>query len=927
MEETKILLGKNKHKLSTNEDNFVGVELSSYNKVLPYLEDTHYIDAYQQYYKEKGESDKYRFVFTITPFCTNVLFNVITEPVYKEGSDECFLLLYGGSEEETVIMPEAPSSRNKMWPFHWYKSSVYFSAMAFNTLIAIRDTAFSNPEASSQNTPIVYHCGIDIFNNHLLRRTGYSVVRDANNNGSVGAVSRRGVWFNTIGDVLRNKDGFNIKETVIIPIVPTGATTNSNSSNGRGRVFPENTKLAKVEITKHLYQHDNILSYMDAVDKGLVENNGWYGFLNAVALSGADVHLNYSGRKISINKCMSNNKAWEQYDMYPDRSLFSFVPKINKYRDRIEQNWNYCLTYPSRSITDNEIVEGDGINGLYCKIITELEHFFELETEDGITKKILHEDATVTFKSVVNHNLKAGDYVTFSFKWQNGEIHKTDSPVKIMKTGNEENEDKKHYFSVKLSSILNEVLNETPDGALNFANIGSIRFRKCENNNEAKYYIRVFKKFNGNYTNSLNKLAFSQSVYGDQTAQIVFTEDFKTFGLKDNLGRTLSEVYLTIVKANKGYQEWYGEDNTVTVRGEEIEFSHCFGDIKSGFDMPNDEDEDFKRYNVRRIHGIPAEACDSITPSPEWLESGITIENDEFIGDIVEFFPYALKETVIEPVYHRFNTAQRETTNTNFSKFYFDEIKYDDYDMNTGATDDNPSGFTIQTTTYNEKVGLSRVNLVPEGYYYKPHYRVDIRQYEKEVQWGSHISVEYKSVRNSGGVSEIKISKNYYFEAADEDNNRPGTWVHAYKILNGEVIAADGVCVSAETVNGAFAISIRFDEPVNLNENEWALFKHNTEMPEEAYTLPDGSGRYLWRNFDTEGETFSTEDSDEIFTNGAHYFHKNIRFYLKRQDPDGSYGIGQEPSQLLSLISVDTPDDEKEISSAKYMKEGEGTIC
>ena len=43
-------------------------------------------------------------------------------------------------------------------------------------------------------------------------------------------------------------------------------------------------------------------------------------------------------------------------DLYPDRSLFSFIPKENKSRNRLENNWDYCLTYPFENYTGNTLV-------------------------------------------------------------------------------------------------------------------------------------------------------------------------------------------------------------------------------------------------------------------------------------------------------------------------------------------------------------------------------------------------------------------------------------------------------------------------------------------------------------------------------------------------------------------------------------------
>ena len=73
-----LLLGQYKNKHSSNVDNHVEVDVYSSTKLLGNDIVTDTIDQYQQYIKEKDKSSKYRLIFTINPFCSNVLFNTIT---------------------------------------------------------------------------------------------------------------------------------------------------------------------------------------------------------------------------------------------------------------------------------------------------------------------------------------------------------------------------------------------------------------------------------------------------------------------------------------------------------------------------------------------------------------------------------------------------------------------------------------------------------------------------------------------------------------------------------------------------------------------------------------------------------------------------------------------------------------------------------
>ena len=385
MDATEIILGKKRHKISTNEDNFIGVELQSYEKTLSYTEDSYYIDSYQRYYKEKDESQRHRMAFTITPFCSNVLFNVLSEPVYMEGSDSAITI----TKDDKVI----PN-------FNGYKSG------AINREKLIEDTGYSHPYTSASQYPIVYHCGLDIFNNHLLRNKEFAVV-------NITSGTTRDEEFNTIKDYARDGSGKTITEEILY-------------------VSPDNGQVNTTATDIHLYQYGTIMSYEDSITNNLIESNGWFGFLNATTLPIDNVTI--GSKKFSINKCMNNNKAWEQIDMYPDRSLFSFAPKLNKFRGRVEKNWDYCLTYPVSADTENDLING----GLKCRI------YFPNVDEWG-DSLLNMENATITLKSAIRHNLAAGEYVNLYGASDAIMGQKTANPAQIVSVGLN-GKDKEHYF-------------------------------------------------------------------------------------------------------------------------------------------------------------------------------------------------------------------------------------------------------------------------------------------------------------------------------------------------------------------------------------------------------------------------------------------------------------------------------------------------
>lgn len=102
MDTRKIYLNKNKSVNSVNEQNFVGIDLSTKSKLLPYNDVSDILNLNDLYIKERNNCRKYRLILTVNPICTNVLYNYRTEVVRKEGSPDVTFIL-GDAEQ-----PEPP---------------------------------------------------------------------------------------------------------------------------------------------------------------------------------------------------------------------------------------------------------------------------------------------------------------------------------------------------------------------------------------------------------------------------------------------------------------------------------------------------------------------------------------------------------------------------------------------------------------------------------------------------------------------------------------------------------------------------------------------------------------------------------------------------------------------------------------------------
>ena len=871
MEKREIFLEKNKSKVSVNKESELSVSLSAKTRLLPNGDISERLSLIKLYNDEKDACKRYRMIFTINPICTNVLFNAKTEVVRLEGSEKC------------VFLPQNPrSSLNDGF--------TYINTTPLNAIQAIRDTEYTHKDFFDGENPYVYHCGWDIFNNHMLRNDDFTYISNVGND------ARSKPVFNTIWDYLRDKDGKIINEKI--------------SPNGYNAT------------PMHVYQYDTILSMYNAFRNRLDEKNGWYGFTNPGNIEIANVTVNE--KEISINKMMNNNKSCELYELYPDQSLYSFIPKINKFRNRLEYNWDYDLVYPYeneykmlRDIVGADDWIGDNIP---IRIIS--------------AKKASSASGSdfVVFKTMFKHTLEQGDYVRLFYtivdKNGNSSFERINRRFKVVKCGDINGNEANRYFCVraidmgdrftfkKEGSEKDSVVFVDDDAVVDFY------YKKDVSGYECKYYIRKFKRLKSErFDSEINKLAFGENIYGDRVAQLIFTDDIDVEGLVDNLGRPLSEVYLYFFKTNRGHDEWYNDNNYT---GETIEFSHCFGKVTSGLDLPSE----CVNYNVRKLHNVDfisqARSKNSQIPPgyfngfqyvysgsiitkselPKVINDDITIEkldNDGFVyGDIVEFDQYNCVETVIENIYHRFNTAQRETSNSMYFDIWDDEIQYDDYDIGVNSMAGEfkvVSALTNTVMSGNTSLKFPG-NIYPEGYFYNPKTAIKLADISDNIA-----KVTVKQIKYSGWTDTDRFYKED--EGLDEEGNMVVTYhgnfsaTTKYDFVKGDFIAlyeSEDDKIYYGVVDGVSGktIDVMFQERPHANavvKGSAALFTTREYIAPYATFLP-ASRAFVWRDLIKPSE-LPTDSAlyDRTFSNGCLYIHQNVNFFLKRQDPRNEFGL------------------------------------
>ena len=985
--DTKIFLKEFDSKSSVSNNSSVNVSLDGKRKLLPFDDTSYTISAYKQYNKEREACDTIRLTCQVNTICTNVLFNKITEIVKDEGSSAVTFLNYGiasGVSSNSDISDNIiyKPKEMKFWSGNTssyqstddintasYSSPITSVTTNINSYItptgifggdnslaptnAIRDMQLSKTD--SEGNHFVYHCGLDIFNNHLLRSKTFKPVCKVSDSASAYCQNVDGGYhgFNTIADVMRDVSGDKVVEKAPYPI---------------NAQIDGNVKL----ISRHLYEYDDVYTFNEAIEEKLIDKyNGWYGFVNSAKIKSYSDFI--ANEEMGIERPIMYKNGGDFIDMYPSRDLYSFVPKWNKFRDRIEKNWNYCITYPSSSTTDgfHDIIEtNDGINALKALYFDET-----TKADNGTSQLVIY--------SIAKHGLAVGDYVniyktvsgTTERVIENAEVSAiaddyiftifgantqlSDSWVEITQdminegltsSGTTVNGKKYWLDQNKFQYFKDDDDNKyyivnTERGYNGYASFDetalNISYKKVVNDIECDYYVRIFSRLPNfkfasgttteydlykkdsdvistyqnkkmyDFESHVGRLAFAKNIYGDDMGEIVFTDDINIGNLKDNLGRPLSSVYLTILKNNKGYKQWYGfgyandnDWNETMIADKDVEFSHCFGKLTCAFDL-SDEAVYGNSYNgIKTINnsGIyqGIESGD-INERPDDTE--IIYDDDvNFYGDLSYYDNFNAVERHIQPILHRFNTAQREAKKSvsgqrgYFSSYVYDEIYYDDYDKN--------DRYVITSKT------VSDCDNKNEGYYYVPHYEIPIRTFDK-LNSVMPTFLTIRSLINMPDGVKVTTLQRHFLSVGDK--------AMIYDVQNEKyyyctTIGGNGdrsfICnIFDERGNKYNGIPDLFSSSPNISN--YRMFKiDNLDIPSYAHLLKDGTCRFIWRNIINNGMNLSDKSIETYpFTNGAFYVNKRIDLYLRRQDPVGRFGLYDEEDPLGKEIDFENADN------------------
>jgi hypothetical protein len=375
-------------------------------------------------------------------------------------------------------------------------------------------------------------------------------------------------------------------------------------------IFNENIKIYE--------DNQNNIKTKTILSAGIFEKDGWVGYYNDEPDEDA---LQFNDNKSAL--C----------------DFFPFDPGYDRLRmldSDGKQNYLLKITYPFEK-KDIEIVKNN--LGITLKDGIPIIEQFEIEINGRMY---------VGFRTAMNHGLNQGDKIqlnNFIDLTANNTLNLDDKFYRVFKLGNQTNNKKLRTFIIDI------------DPSEIGINIGTSTVKRVVKDKPSEYYVRRFKSLTiDDKDYDLYPAAYGVTYFNDDVAAFNFKTDVNVKDLVDNLGRPLSELYLTIIKNDNdsdptsvNFQYWLEQQqnlsSTINTR--------FWTPISGGYDLENDVNVN---YNIRSYK------------DPNYVGSlyyeNIDESDDFFDGDIVEYNENELLERRLELVYHRINTVYREFLNS-----------------------------------------------------------------------------------------------------------------------------------------------------------------------------------------------------------------------------------------------------------------------
>lgn len=360
----------------------------------------------------------------------------------------------------------------------------------------------------------------------------------------------------------------------------------------------------------------------------------------------------------TLEEILFQNNGWYYY-INPNAACFQIELEPKKSRFQLDEvnNWQLFLTYSYKTnlkpILFNNIDIKDGIAIMASG---------ELEV-DG---KIL-----TYFVCPLTHNLQVGD--TVNIYNEDGFVNR----YTVYQLGLNDNTYKKNVF------FIDEKVDFSPEVLSK-----KYRFKKIIGEVESIYYSRWYKKLTSVTDYDVFKTSFGKNVFEDQDISFIYPKSLDLDGVKDNLNRPVTELFLTLIK--KGDDNFWGK----TLCGLNTFLSNIDYDFNMLFD------------------------------GGTLSEIEVISNQDVFFGNIVEYNERVILEQELNFAVHIFNTKNR-LQNSLYESYYYkphykvDLFSSDDFISKEDGISDPPD-YAIDYNGLKAWRNLTRSNFIP--YLNKNHY-------------------------------------------------------------------------------------------------------------------------------------------------------------------------------------------------------------
>jgi hypothetical protein len=266
----------------------------------------------------------------------------------------------------------------------------------------------------------------------------------------------------------------------------------------------------------------------------------------------------------------------------------------------------------------------------------------------------------IGFRTPMNHGLNAGDRIRlFNFvdNTPNNTLNLTTQLYRVFKLGNQVNDNKLRTFVIDVNP---SDINIT---------IGVSTIKRSVKGKLSSYYVRQFKSLTSSDYKDYDfyPAAYGVTYFNDEVAAFNFKNDIDVSSLVDNLGRPITEIYLSIIKNDNdsnptslNTQYWLQQQQNLVPPYN----TRFWTKISAGYDLENNNNVN---YNIRSYG-------DTNYVGSLYYEN-IDESDDVFDGDIVEYNESELLERRMENLYHRVNTVYREFLNSIYSTYSQDSNK------------------------------------------------------------------------------------------------------------------------------------------------------------------------------------------------------------------------------------------------------------